>query len=65
MAGVRMVHHIQLWPEAVLARSINRASSPMMLRWNATAASPQSPPATIVTASRRCRSLGMRRNNQA
>ena len=36
-----------------------------MLRWKATAASPHSPPATIVIASSRCRSFGMRRASQA
>ena len=33
--------------------------------WNATAASPHNPPATIVIASNRCRSFGMRRLSHA
>src|SRR5580692_6654644 len=41
------------------------ASSQPMERWKATAASPQSPPARMVTASNRWRSLAMRWVNQA
>jgi len=64
-AGESIVQKIQVLPCAKFARLIIKFSSQAIARWNATAESPHKPPARMVTARRRWRSLAILAVNHA
>ena len=61
--GVTIVQSLHHPPGAAMARSMRRCSASPIARWNATAASPHETPMTIVSAKRRCASVGTKRSS--